>query len=54
LNSNGEIVDVPVEGMMDKGRYEKTISTVDLSSGVYLVNIVSGPYTDTKRLVIVK
>lgn len=54
VNSIGEVIGVPVSGELVSGRYESIIPIVNLSSGVYFIRMTSGPFSDTKQLVITK
>ncbi len=54
IDSRGEVVDIPIDGIMDKGNYAQNISTDQFSSGVYTIVLTSGPYKESRRLVIVK
>lgn len=54
INSNGELVKVLLDEEKDHGNYKLPISTQELSSGVYHIKMVSGPYSTTKSMIIVK
>ncbi len=54
INSAGEIVKTPLNQRIAKGYYRATIPTADLSSGVYNIRLISGPFRDSKKLVIAK
>ncbi len=55
-NSNGEVVATFVDQLLKPGNYtlDINIEQLGLSSGVYYYRIESGPYSDTKSLVITK
>ncbi len=52
LNSNGELAAVVLDNRMNTGNYQAKVSTKDLSSGVYFIRMKSGPYEETRKLVI--
>lgn len=54
VNSNGQVVATICSGEKEVGKYSATISTSNLNSGLYFVRMVSGPYSEVKRLVIAK
>lgn len=54
VNSNGEIVRVLQDGIIQPGHYEKFVPTSDLNSGIYFIRMSSGIYNDFTRLVIAK
>lgn len=43
-----------VDEFVKPGKYIITFNSEDLASGVYYYKIVSGEFTDTKKLVILK
>jgi len=53
-NSNGEIVMTPISEIMEKGEYSINVPIKELSSGIYYYRLVSGPYSETRKLVVVK
>jgi Mg-chelatase subunit ChlD len=54
FNSSGvKIVDI-VDGDFKSGLYEAALPTESLPAGVYYYTMYSGPFTETKKLVIVK
>lgn len=53
-NSMGEMVETLVDQPLKAGAYQLDLSTVTLPSGVYHYRITSGPYTETKQMVISK
>lgn len=53
-NSMGELVRTLVKSEMAPGVYKLNVSTQDLNSGVYMIKYISGPYTETKQIVITK
>ena len=55
INYFGETVKTIYSGQTVKaGTYSETIPTVGLSSGTYMIRMISGPYSETKPLLIVK
>lgn len=54
VNYFGQTVRVLYDGMMKAGSYQETISTSELSSGTYMIRMVSGPYSGTQSLLLVK
>ena len=54
FNSSGEEILKPIAQEMDKGEYILTIPTDELSSGIYYYRLTSGPFSETKKLVVVK
>ncbi|HOK13931.1 MAG TPA: T9SS type A sorting domain-containing protein, partial [Candidatus Kapabacteria bacterium] len=54
INAQGEVVRVLQDGEMRAGDYKATIITSELGSGVYFINMVSGPFQAREKLVIVK
>jgi hypothetical protein len=53
-NTLGELVAMPVASVLKPGNYTVTMPVTDLSSGSYLVRMVSGPYSKTQELIINK
>jgi hypothetical protein len=53
-NTLGELVAMPVASVLEPGNYTVTMPVTDLSSGSYLVRMVSGPYSKTQELIINK
>ena len=53
-NAQSELVSVPFTGVLNSGEYTVRIPIEDLSSGVYFYEMVSGPFKDTKKMIIVK
>lgn len=53
-NSMGEVIDVLIDQSLKAGAYQLDISTSTLPSGTYMYRIISGPYTETKQMVIAK
>lgn len=53
-NSMGELVFEPVYTEQKAGDYELNLSTNTLPSGVYIITLSSGHYTETKQMIISK
>ncbi|MFP4528330.1 MAG: choice-of-anchor D domain-containing protein [Candidatus Kapaibacterium sp.] len=53
-NSEGVRVALPIAGQLEPGKYSFPIPVSDLSSGVYYYKMKSGPYVETRPLVIAK
>lgn len=53
-NSANQLVAVPVNGIMQPGRYEVTIDVRNWSSGSYYYIMKAGPYEEQRRMVIAK
>lgn len=53
-DATSQLVKVLVDENLEVGRYEITVSSTNLNSGVYFVRMKSGPFSDIKRLVIAK
>jgi hypothetical protein len=53
-NAQSELVSVPFTGVLNSGEYSVRIPVEKLSSGVYFYEMVSGPFKDTKKMIIVK
>ncbi len=53
-NSNSEVVDIPVSSDLKSGNYSFRIPVDKLSSGVYFYEMKSGPFVQTRKLVIAK
>ncbi len=54
FNSIGEKVLVINEGELQNGNYEYQLNTGNLHSGVYYLNMKAGPFSETKKLLIIK
>ncbi len=54
INSNGEVVRTLQDGMLSAGNYQARLLTGELGSGVYFINMVSGPFSTKEKIVIVK
>lgn len=54
INSNGETVLVPVNSYMESGSYETDLDISNIASGIYFCKLVSGPFTEIKKLIIIK
>lgn len=53
-NSIGECIVKPVNQFTEAGKYELILPLEDISSGIYLIRMTSGPYSHTERLMISK
>ncbi len=53
-NSMGELVMTVQNGTLQKGKYELNIPTKNLSNGVYLIKMQSGPFAKVRKLIINK
>lgn len=54
FNYYGERVRLLQSGTLKSGDYSEYISTKELSSGTYIIRMISGPYSETQSLMIVK
>lgn len=54
VNSMGETVYTVVDASIKSGVYQAVVPTMDLSSGVYIVRLISGPFVRTQKLMISK
>ena len=54
FNTMGEKVHTLTDEVIKPGVYNISIPLSEISSGVYLIRIQSGPYTETKSVVISK
>lgn len=54
INYYGECIKVIKEGTVKAGDYYEQIPVSQLSSGTYMIKMISGPYVETKQVVIVK
>ncbi len=54
INSAGEIIKTPLSQTIRKGHYRASIPTDGIASGVYSIRLSSGPFADSKKLVIAK
>jgi len=50
----GDLVSTIVNKELKSGEYEFTVPVGDLSSGVYMIRMESGPFIDVKKLIISK
>ena len=50
----GRIVDAPVNGELNAGRYEISFDASKLSSGVYFYKLVTNDFTDTRKMLMIK
>ncbi|MDQ1264921.1 MAG: Choice-of-anchor protein, partial [Bacteroidota bacterium] len=53
-NTMGERVKILIEKEMNAGSYNLTIPLDDIPSGVYNLRLISGPYTQTQKIIIAK
>jgi len=53
-NSNNQLVAVPVNELMQPGRYEVSIDVRNWSSGSYYYIMKAGPYEEQRRMIIAK
>ncbi|PKL86501.1 MAG: hypothetical protein CVV22_03240 [Ignavibacteriae bacterium HGW-Ignavibacteriae-1] len=53
-NSLGKVIETPLDSYLSKGEYELNINLKDISSGVYFIEIQSGPYSETQQIMIAK
>ncbi len=53
-NSMGERAAEVVNSTLDEGKYQSRIDVSQLGSGVYYIRMQSGPYAETRRLLIAK
>jgi hypothetical protein len=53
-NSIGEMITKPINSILTKGTYNLTIPLKELSSGLYFYTLKSGPFIETKKLIINK
>ena len=53
-NSLGEIISKPVNSRLTKGTYKLNIPLKEISSGLYFYTLKSGPFVETKKLIINK
>lgn len=53
-DANGDVVKTLVDARLNPGEYEVVLETADLASGTYFYSIDSGPYSETKRMVITR
>jgi hypothetical protein len=54
VDATGSIVKTITNETKGEGRYEEVISSADLNSGIYFVRMVSGPYSEIRKMVISK
>jgi hypothetical protein len=54
FNLNGQLVSTIYEGEMAAGNHSVTWDGSGVSSGVYFYRLVSGSFTDTKKMILVK
>lgn len=53
-DSKGELVKILVNQIVNAGEYKTEFSSEGLTSGVYFYRIISGSYSETKKMVLVK
>ncbi|MCX6153634.1 MAG: choice-of-anchor D domain-containing protein [Candidatus Kapabacteria bacterium] len=53
-NSIGEEVKVLVNSEMKTGEYSQNVNLNELAAGIYFIRLQSGPFTETKRLIVNK
>ncbi|MFP4542968.1 MAG: T9SS type A sorting domain-containing protein [Candidatus Kapaibacterium sp.] len=53
-NSKGILIESPVNKFVEAGKYRLSFSTEKLSSGIYWLRMNSGPYSETKKVFIIK
>lgn len=53
-NSLGKLIETPLDSYLSKGQYELNINLKDISSGVYFIEIQSGPFSETQQIMISK
>jgi hypothetical protein len=54
FNSSGELVHTAMNARVNAGEYDLQLAPDDLSSGVYLCRMISGPFSDSFTFVVVK
>jgi hypothetical protein len=54
VNSNGQLIANPVNGVYKPGEYEINLNVTNMPSGVYYIKMKSGPFNATRELVITK
>lgn len=54
INNLGETVQTISNSYLQKGEYNHYVNVKDLSAGMYLIKIQSGPYIETLKIMIVK
>lgn len=54
VNSIGEIVATPVDNEMKQGVYDITMPVDNLSNGLYFLRVITGPYVETRSVIIQK
>jgi hypothetical protein len=54
FDANGVVVGQLINNELEEGEYKVTVNTQNMNSGLYFYRIVSGPFTETKELRIVK
>lgn len=51
---NGKEISMPVNEQLNPGSYDAVFDASKLPSGVYFYKIISGSYTDVKKMILVK
>jgi len=54
LNMNGEKIETLIDDKLPAGYFEATLNTKNISSGIYFVKMVAGPYTEIKKVILIK
>ena len=54
INSYGNIEKLIMNDFIQAGYYNQSIDIKDLSSGLYYLHISAGPFSDTKKIIIIK
>jgi len=51
---NGEKIETLIDDKLPAGYFEATLNTKNISSGIYFVKMVAGPYTEIKKVILIK
>jgi hypothetical protein len=54
LNSTGKTVEILLDEIQKAGRYNIQLNTEKYPSGIYNIRIISGPFDDSEKLIIIK
>jgi len=54
LNMLGQEIEVLVNGQLNAGSYKADWNATDFPSGVYIYKLISGEFSDTKKMILVK
>ncbi len=54
LNMNGEKIETLIDEKLPAGYFETTLNTKNISSGIYFVKMIAGPYTEIKKVILIK